>query len=338
MKLLVIGGTRFLGRALVELALARGHAVTLFHRGRTSPGLFPMAEALFGDRDGDLGALAGRTWDAVFDPSGYVPRVVAHSAGTLAGRVAFYAFVSSISAYASPLTPGADESAPLATLADPATEEITGESYGGLKAACEREVAKVFGERALVVRPGLIVGPHDPTDRFPYWPRRLSRGVEVLAPGVPAQPVQVIDVRDLAVWLLAMIERGAGGTYNATGPASPLTFGAVLERVALTLGVPAHVTWVAEDFLLARGVQPWTELPLWVPREDAGQDEVSAQRAIAAGLEFRPLADTVRDTLAWDLARPDSARESSPALKPAREAKLLAEWHARHAGVGPNGA
>lgn len=329
MKLLVLGGTRFLGRHFVTAALARGHDVTLFNRGRTAPGLFAGVETLVGDRDGGLGVLSGRTWDAVLDPSGYVPRVVRAAAAALAGRAGFYAFVSSISAYATPFVPGADESAPLAVLADPGVEEITGETYGGLKAACEREVARVFGERALRVRPGLIVGPHDPTDRFPYWPRRLARGGEVLAPGGPGQPVQVIDARDLAAWLLAMIERGAGGAFNATGPAEALTLGGLLEDMARVLGSAVRLTWVEEAFLLARGVQPWTELPLWVAREDAGLDEVSVQRALAAGLAFRPLAETVRDTLAWDLARPADARAGSPALRPEREAELLAEWHAR---------
>lgn len=329
MRLLVLGGTRFLGRHFVEAALAAGHAVTLFNRGRTAPGLFPRAESLAGDRDGGLGALAGRTWDAVLDTSGYLPRVVRASARALAGRAGSYAFVSSISAYATPLAPGADESAPLATLADPAAEEVTGETYGGLKAACEREVAGAFPGRALLVRPGLIVGPHDSTDRFPYWPRRLARGGEVLAPGDPAQPVQVIDARDLAEWLLAMLGRGAGGTFNATGPAARLTFGALLEGAARALDADVRVTWVDEAFLLARGVRPWTELPLWVPREEAGFDEVSIARALAAGLALRPLAETVRDTLAWDLARPEAARDGSPVLGPEREAQLLAEWRAR---------
>lgn len=329
MKLLVLGGTRFLGRHFVAAALARGHALTLFHRGRTNPELFPEAEHVLGDRDGGLGALAGRTWDAVLDPSGYVPRVVGAAAAALAGRAGQYAFVSSISAYAAPLAPGADESAPLATLADPAVEEVTGETYGGLKAACEREVARAFGEHALVVRPGLIVGPHDSTDRFPYWPRRLARGGEVLAPGRREQPVQVIDARDLAEWLIALLERGASGTYNAAGPAEPLTLGALLEQVALAVGSTGTLTWVDEPFLLERGVQPWTELPLWLPAEEAGLDEVSVQRAVAAGLAFRPLAETARDTLAWDLARPDAARAGSPVLDAAREAELLAAWHGR---------
>ncbi len=329
MRLLVIGGTRFLGRAFVEAALAAGHDVTLFHRGTSNPGLFPRARAVLGDRDGGLGALGTGTWDAVFDPSGYVPRIVRTSASALAGRVGRYAFVSSISVYAPPLVPGADESAPLAALADPATEAVTGETYGGLKAACEREVARVFGERALVVRPGLIVGPHDTTDRFPYWPRRLARGGEVLAPGSPEQPVQVIDVRDLAAWALAMLERDAGGTFNATGPAGPMTLGDFLDRAALAIGATARLTWIEEAFLLERGVAPWTELPLWVSAEDAGLDEVSIARAVAQGLAFRPLAATVRDTLAWDLARPESARAGSPALKPERERELLQAWHSR---------
>jgi 2'-hydroxyisoflavone reductase len=334
MKLLVLGGTRFLGRHFVAAALARGHTLTLLHRGRTGAGLHPEAEHLLADRDGGLGVLAGRRWDAVLDTSGYLPRVVRASAGALAGRAGLYAFVSSISAYASPLTPGADESAPLATLADPATEAITGETYGGLKAACEREAARAFGERTLIVRPGLIVGPHDSTDRFPYWPRRLARGGEVLAPGAPAQPVQIIDARDLAAWLLALIERGTGGTFNATGPETPQTFLGLLERAAAALEVPARLTWVDESFLLERGVQPWTELPLWVPREEAGMDEVGIGRARDAGLAFRPLAETVRDTLAWDLARPDEVRASSPALRAEREAELLAAWHARGAPPG----
>ncbi|MCC6350749.1 MAG: epimerase [Candidatus Eisenbacteria bacterium] len=329
MRLLVLGGTKFVGRHFVEAALGRRHEVTLFNRGRTAPGLFPGIETIPGDRDGGLGALAGRTWDAVFDPGGYVPRLVAASAAALAGRVGFYAFVSSISVYATPLAPGSDESAPLATLADPTTEVVSGGTYGALKAACEREVVRAFAERALLVRPGLIVGPHDPTDRFGYWPRRLSRGGDVLVPGVPGQPVQLIDARDLAAWSLGMIERGSGGTFNATGPAEPLTFRGLIESAAHALGVTPRLVWVDGGFLLERGVEPWTELPLWVPAGEEGMDEVSVGRARANGLSYRPIADTVRDTLAWDIARPDAAREGSRALRPAREAELLAQWRGR---------
>src|SRR5882762_6808084 len=202
MRILVLGGTRFLGRGFVVAAQARGHELTLFNRGRTNPELHPRVERILGDRDGGLGALAGRTWDAVVDPSGFFPRVVGASARALAGSVGRYLFVSSISVYAEPIPHGVDETAPVAPLADPAVEDIGGGAYGGLKALCEDRVREAFGERATVVRPGLIVGPHDTTDRFPYWPRRIARGGEVLAPGEPSAPVQLIDARDLAAFMV----------------------------------------------------------------------------------------------------------------------------------------
>jgi 2'-hydroxyisoflavone reductase len=330
MDLLLIGGTRFLGRHLAEAALAAGHRVTLFHRGRTGPQLHPGAERLLGDRDGGLGALAGRRWDAVVDLCGYVPRVVGASATALRDAAGHYTFVSSISAYATPFSPGAGEDHALATLADPAVEEVTGETYGGLKAACERAACGGFGDaRVLVIRPGLIVGPHDPTDRFAYWPRRIARGGEVLAPGVPELPVQVIDGRDLAAWMLGMVERGVTGVFNAVGPAEPLTLRGCLEGIGAALGAAPSLTWVDEAFLLARGVEPWTGLPLWVTGEDVPQSSVSGARARAAGMRCRPLGETARDTLAWDLSRSDEARAGSPALTAAREAELLAEWRAR---------
>ncbi len=329
MDLLILGGTRFLGRHFTAAALSAGHRVTLFHRGQTGAGLFPAAEHVLADRDGGLGALAGRHWDAVIDTSGYVPRVVGDGARTLHGAAGHYTFVSSISAYAQPFTAGADESAPTATLADPAVEAVTGETYGGLKAACERAVTAVFGARALVVRPGLIVGPDDPTDRFPYWPRRIARGGDVLVPNVPELPVQVIDARDLAAWMLARVERGTAGTFNAVGPDEPLTLHACVERIRTAVGGQARFVWADEEFLLARGVEPWTGLPLWVTGEDVPHSTVSAARARALGLRCRPLEDTARDTLAWDAARPDEARAASPALSAGREAELLAEWAAR---------
>ena len=331
MDLLILGGTRFLGRHLAQAALDAGHRVTLFHRGQTGAGLFPRAEHVLGDRDGGLAALAGRRWDATVDCCGYFPRVVGASARALEDATAHYTFVSSVSVYTSPIAVGADESAATAVLSDPAVEQITGETYGALKAACEREVVAAFGARALVVRPGLIVGPHDPTDRFPYWPRRLARGGDVLAPLPHDLPVQVIDVRDLAAWMLAMAERRTSGTYNAVGPAVPLTMRACLERIRDAVGPGAHLAWVDGEFLLAQSVQPWMELPLWGTGEDVAHGTVSAARARALGLNDRPLEDTARDTLAWDLARPDSAREGSPALAPEREAALLAAWAARGA-------
>src|SRR6478672_8232941 len=224
MRLLVLGGTQFLGRHLVEVALREGDAVTIFHRGRTNPDLFAgQVERISGDRDGGLDALAGGEWDAVVDTCGYVPRVVAASARALADRCGHYTFVSTESVYGDVGEPGLDESAPVAVLDDPATEVVDGETYGGLKALCEEAAEAAMPGRVLNVRPGLIVGPHDPSDRFTYWPRRLARGGEVLAPGSAEGLVQVIDARDLAEWAVRMVEGGKTGVYNATGPENPLT-------------------------------------------------------------------------------------------------------------------
>ncbi len=328
MDLLVLGGTRFAGRFFVEGALAAGHRVTVFHRGTTGADLHPGAERLLGDRDGGLGVLAGRRWDAAIDFCGYVPRVVGAGVAVLRDAVPHYTFVSSVSAYAEPVPPDATEDAPLATLADPAVEEITGETYGGLKAACEAVVHAGFPGRSLVVRPGLIVGPNDPTDRFPYWPRRLARGGRVLVPDVPALPVQVIDARDLAGWMLAQVEGKTTGTFNAVGPRAPLALRECLERIRAAVGSDATFEWVDESFLVARGVLPWMEIPLWLHGAESG-DTFSGARAWASGLFPRPLEDTARDTLAWDLARVGDAHPASPALTPEREAELLREWDAR---------
>jgi 2'-hydroxyisoflavone reductase len=329
MRILVLGGTRFLGRHFVETAIKGGHALTLFHRGRTNPGLFPGVERVLGDRDGGLAALAGRTWDAVVDPSGYFPRVVGASANALKGAVGRYLFVSSISVYAEPLAAGLGEDAPVAKLADPGIEVITGETYGGLKALCESAVRDAYGESALVVRPGLIVGPHDTTDRFPYWPRRLARGGEVLAPGSPAAPTQFVDARDLATWMLDLIERGESGTFNATGPEQPVTLGECLGRIAAAVGGDARLTWVSEAFLREHGVEPWLQMPLWLHEADQNMDRVSIARALAHGPRFRPLEDTARDTLAWERALAPDTRPASPALTPEREADVLSAWHRR---------
>ncbi len=330
MDLLLLGGTRFLGRHAAAEALARGHRVTLFHRGVTGRGTFPEAEHVFGDRDGGLGALAGRRWDAVIDCCGYVPRIVGASARALAGAVGHYAFVSSVSAYASPIAEGADETAATLALEDPASEDV-GRYYGALKAACERSVGEVFGDAALVVRPGLIVGPQDPTDRFPYWVRRMARGGDVLVPAAPGRRSQVVDARDLAAWLVTCAERRTAGTFNAVGPEQPLALAEAFERLRAAVGPDARLVPVDEAFLLERGITPWMELPLWVPAEDAALETVSGARAHALGLRCRPLEETARDTLAWDLARPDTAREGSPSLRPEREAELLAAWAARKA-------
>jgi 2'-hydroxyisoflavone reductase len=327
MDMLLIGGPRFLGRALIDAALAAGHRVTIFNRGRTNPNLYPQVERLQGDRDGNLDALRGRQWDVVIDTCGYVPRVVRQSAELLADAVKRYVFISTISVYAEPLVPGADEDAPLAVLADSTVEAITDETYGGLKVLCEQAVQDIFGERALVIRPGLIVGPHDPTNRFTYWVTRLAEGGQVLAPDDRSAPVQVIDVRDLADWTLRMAQYH-GGVFNATGPAAPLTLGETLETCKQVAqehtGTAAEFAWVPPQFLLDRGVAPWSEIPLWVAGADA-LNQVSIARALAQGLALRPLAVTIADTLAWALGELP-VEPPRAGISREREAQLLTEW------------
>ena len=313
MRLLVIGGTKFLGRTLVEDALRRGHELTLFTRGRTDPELFPEAEHLRGDRKTDLSALEGRTWDAVVDTSGYVPADVRASAELLrdSGR---YVFVSSVSVYAD-FSSGPTEASPTAELGDMPVDELAPDysNYGPLKALSEAEVERVFGERALIVRPGLIVGPHDPTGRFTYWARRLERGGEVLAPGPPERLSQFVDVRDLAAWILDAVERGLGGTFNATNEGVPWR-----ELLA-----GADVTWVTDEFLQEHEVGPWLELPLWLPDPEwAGMHATDVSRAVAEGLRSRPLDETLRGAATAPAA-------DGVGLTPEREAELLTAWRAR---------
>jgi 2'-hydroxyisoflavone reductase len=312
MKLLVLGGTKFLGRHAVDAALDGGHDVTIFTRGTTNPDLYPEVEHLTGDRDGDLASLEGRAWDGVVDTSGYVPRIVRQSAELLRDAVGRYAFVSSISVYADFSKP-IDESSAVAELEDPATEEIM-EHYGALKAACETVIDEVYGDRGANVRAGLIVGPFDPTDRFTYWPRRLAAGGDVLGPGDPDAPVQFVDARDLAAWLVKLALEGPGGTFNATGPVEPLTFGELLDRATAAIGSDANVVWVDEQKVIDAGIEGWSELPLWLPGDDyAGMAQADTRRAREAGLTFRPLEETVVDTLAWDRTvdgdRPTLTRE-----------------------------
>jgi 2'-hydroxyisoflavone reductase len=294
MRLLVLGGTKFLGRHVVEAALARGDEVTIFTRGQTNPDLFPEAEHLIGDRDGNLTALEGRNWDAVIDPSCFVPRIARQSGELLRDAVDRYVFVSTISVYGDFSKP-IDELTPLAELEDPDTEDAM-EHYGALKAACERVFDELYGDRVTHVRAGLIVGPYDLTDRFTYWPRRIDEGGDVLAPGDPAAPVQFVDARDLATFMLAIAERGPGGPLNATGPATRLTMREFLER----LPGDATLHWVDDRTVLDAGIEPWMELPIWIAGpEFAGLQQADISRALAAGLTFRPLEETARDTLAW---------------------------------------
>lgn len=318
MRLLVLGGTKFLGRAVVESALSRGHDVTLFNRGRTNPELFPDAERIHGDREQDLGALAERRWDAVLDMATFLPRVVRLSVGALRNAVDRYVYVSSISVYADMAVPPV-EGGELAGLGDPSSESI--DDYGALKAACEQVVTGAFGDGALVVRPGLIVGPHDPTDRFTYWPRRVAAGGRVLAPAPPNAPVQFIDVRDLGAWIVHAAERSPSGTYNATG--RPTTFERLLDACRDVSGSDAEITWFPGTRLLEAGVGEWMELPLWIASpEFAAMQRADVSKALAEGLTFRPLEETIRDTLAWDSVRVEP-HAAGVGLTPERERELL---------------
>ena len=318
MRILILGGTVFLGRHLVTAARERGHEVILFNRGRSNP--FPDLETIVGDRDpnnGDgLSKLKGREFDAVMDTSGYVPRIVKASAQALEAHTKHYTFISSISVYSETSQPGMDESGPLATLEDPNTEDIA-PHYGGLKAACENVVSDVYGARALNIRPGLIVGPYDPTDRFTYWPVRVAKGGQILAPNNPQMWTQFIDARDLAEWNVRLVEQQVAGVFNATG--YPTHMGAVLEACG-----GGNITWADEAFLEAQKVAPWmgeNSLPLWVPNEE-GFMQLSIDRALQHGLTFRPLEVIAKDTLEWANSRPaDYAWRSG--LSAAREQELL---------------
>lgn len=321
MRVLVLGGTKFVGRALVEAALAAGDDVTLFHRGRTNPDLFPEAGRVIGDRDGGLAALGDTTWDACVDVSGYLPRLVRASAEHLRARVDRYVYVSTISVYADLSVP-CDEAAPLATIADETTEEITAGAYGALKALCELAVTDVFGARGTIVRPGYVIGPHDHTARFPWWAHRAARGGEMIVPASIARAFQAIDTRDLADFLTLAVHVPLTGVFNATGPVPPVTMVDLVEEAARASGAELRVTVIDDDFLSAEAIE--TELPLWT--NDPGWvawAQIDVSRALAAGLRFRPVADTVAATLAHSPPIPGVG------LEPEREAELLAAWHAR---------
>ncbi len=337
MKILIIGGTQFIGIAQVEIALARGHEVTIFNRGKTNADMFPQVEKLIGDRDGNLEALKGRRWDVVIDNCGYVPRIVKQSAELLADAVDRYIFISTISVFADLTKPGIDENSPLAKLEDETTEVYMSEAYGGLKVLCEKVVEEAVPGRTLIIRPGLIVGPNDPTNRFTYWPARIadSSRKEVLAPDSPEVGSQVIDARDLGAFTIKMAEEKATGIYNATGPDYRLTLGKIFDTSKEITGSDVNFTWVSEEFLLENKIEPFSQMPLWVPRAMAGFDKVNVSKAINAGLTFRPLEETIRDTLAFEAERHAKAGEDDPQLKraglsPEREAELLAAWHAKN--------
>jgi 2'-hydroxyisoflavone reductase len=323
-KLLVLGGTKFLGRAAVEAALTRGHEVTLFNRGETNPELFPEAEKLRGDRERDLSAFEGRTWDAVVDPSGYVPHAVRASAEALADSTGHYLFISSVSVYddfSEPL----DEESPLEELPDDKPDDRLLEdysNYGALKVLCERAVAEAMPDNHALVRPGLIVGPNDPTGRFTYWPHRIARGGEVLVPGPPEHTVQFIDVRDLASWLIDLSEHRVAGSFNAINEG--VSWQTLAETCRDISDSNATFTYVDGDYLAEQGVGEWMELPLWLHDAEAvGMHKTDVSQAVGEGLAFRPLEDTVRGTLE------EAETTDAAGMTPEREQEILRAWKAR---------
>ena len=331
MKLLILGGTKFLGRHLVDAALGRSHQVTLFNRGQTNPHLFPGVEKLSGDRDGNLDALKQRRWDAVADTCGFVSAQVRAAAKVLAGSTGHYTFISSISVYRDFRRAGQDESAPLAKLPAGAVELIgDGASYGARKVLCEQAAETVMPGQVLSVRPGILVGPHDDTGRFTHWVRRVAAGGEVLAPGKPETPVQLIDVRDVASCVIGMIEQQSVGAYNVTGPDEALTFSRMLAACNEVGGNTAKIAWVHDSFLLQNGVAPFSNLPFWIPANAetyAGFFAVDCTKARQSGLKCRSLIETARDTLLWER---EAVRIGSPSkrvgLSAQREGELLSSW------------
>jgi 2'-hydroxyisoflavone reductase len=338
-SILILGGTAFLGPHIVDRALARGHTVTLFNRGKTRPELFPNVEKLRGDRDGQLDALKGRRWDACVDTSGYVPRIVKLSAELLAPNIEQYIFVSTISVYADGAPVGADESWQLQTMTDPTSEDVKGnnfKNYGALKALSEQAADAAMTGRVATIRPGLIIGPGDPTGRFTHWPTRLAEGGEVLCPGDGRTPVQYIDGRDLGDWIVHLVEQNTTGTMNALGPERRVTMREVIDASNAALGSKATPVWVAAKFLDKHEVAPWSEMPMWIPDEGdyAGIGTMSNARALKAGLTFRPIGDTTKDTLAWLKTLPPELAQKleSSGIAREKEDKVLAAWKAQQKG------
>jgi len=334
MKILIIGGTIFLGRHLVEAALERGHEITMFNRGLHNAGVYPQVEKLRGNRASDLSALQGKSWDAVIDTCGYVPNVVRKSAEFLRAAVEHYTFISSCSVYGDFDPNGSDETSPVAKITneqvaeaerletgDRATAVNYGEAYGGLKFLCERAAEDVMPNRVLNVRAGLIVGKYDSVERFTYWVKRVAQGGRVLAPGSRARRVRVIDARDLAEWIIEMANRRAG-TYNATGAEDGLTFEKMLGEIRRVSNSDAEFVWANEGFLKEQSVEAWSEMPLWLPEKYNGIFEVKNDKAIADGLKFRPLAETIKDVLS-DIAMHPPDKKLRAGIEAEREKELL---------------
>lgn len=331
MRILILGGTGFIGPHLVRTCHEHGHTLTLFNRGKRNAAV-PGVEVRLGDRNGQLDSLAHGEWDVVIDNSGYVPRHVQLSAELLEPRTGRYIFVSSISAYADLTTADLDEDAPTASLADPSVEQVNAETYGGLKALCEQTVEHIYGQRATIIRPTYIVGPGDPTDRFTYWPVRVARGGRMLAPGTPNDPIQFVDVRDLVDFMRRCAEHDIGGRFNVCNPPREVSIGALLDMSKKIAGSEVEFVWTDETFLAEQGVLETGEIPIWSPTkgEYAGLALVNPARAVAKGLGFREAEQTVRDTLAWHRTRPqDEQSQLHAGLSPDREAALLAKWDER---------
>jgi 2'-hydroxyisoflavone reductase len=340
LRILILGGTGFIGPYQVHYAVDRGHRVTVFNRGRRQADLPDGVEHLIGDRNDDLDALRGRGWDVVIDNPTTLPFWVRDAASLLRDHADQYIFISTLSVYADFSRTGMDESAPLApyTGDDPMAETVAtlqasgGRLYGPLKALSEAEAEKWFPGRTTIIRPGLIVGPGDPTDRFTYWPVRVARGGEVLAPGGPDHPAQVIDARDLSEWTIRVAEQNATGIYNATGPATTMGMADMLGAMEPLAETPVRFTFAPTAFLAEHGVRPWADMPAWVPADgpSAGMLQVSNRRALERGITFRPIGDSARDTLAWFRTLPAERQANMLAgLPPEREADVLRAWHGR---------
>lgn len=338
LRILILGGTGFTGPFQVRYALSRRHKVTVFNRGRTHPGELPKeAEQLIGDRNGQLDALKGKTWDVVIDNPATLPVWVRDAAQILKGNVERYVFISSISCYADTSKVGMDETAALAKYTGPDAMKETNATmragnfalFGPLKAQSEAEAEKWFPGKALIIRPGYIVGPGDESDRFTYWPVRVERGGEVLAPGAPSDPIQIIDARDLAEWTIRMVEQGTVGAFNAVGPKTRLSMGRMLNDMKKTTNSDARFTWVDDDFLKAQKIID--DIPIWTSTKgpEIGYSTVNINKALSHGLTFRPLSDTTKATLEWFRKQtPERQSKMRAGIKAQREAEVLAAWHA----------
>lgn len=333
LRLLILGGTSFIGPPQVRYAQSRGHTITLFNRGQTNPKLFPDVEQLRGDRNGDLESLKGKTWDVVIDNSASDPKWVRLTAQLLKGSVDRYFYVSSRSAYSDTSRIPMTADAPVFTFETARVRPgQTNLPYGLRKALSEKEAREAFGDRAMIVRPGLIIGPGDETDRFTYWPVRISRGGEVLSPGDPSDPVQIIDARDLSEWMIRMAENGHTGVFNGVGPATPRPMAQLLYGIRAVTTAETTFTWVDTDFLFAQKVRPYSDLPVWMPPRDGheGFARFDIAREVTAGLTFRPLALTTRETLDYQLSRPPARQVKLGAgMSAEREKAVLAAWHGK---------